>query len=88
MSKQLPPIQTLRDGLISASIWKDTVSDGSNRYSVTFSRSYLKDEAWHTTHSFSREEILKVSRLADLAYTWIKSQLREDKAQIQTGEAA
>ncbi|MAJ09858.1 hypothetical protein [Ponticaulis sp.] len=87
MSKQLPPIQTLRDGLITASIWQTTANDGSNRYSVTFSRSYLKEEAWHTTHSFSREEILKVSRLADLAYSWIKSQFRKDKAQINSGEA-
>ena len=62
------PIQKLKDGLITATIWANQNDDGKTRYSVNITRSYLKDETWQETTSFSNGELLRVARLANKAY--------------------
>ncbi len=68
------PIHKLNDGLIVASIWRNDTDDGKARYNVTFARSYLKDEQWETAYSFSGAELLRLARLSEQAFDWIKLQ--------------
>lgn len=65
------PIEKLRDGSITATIWANQNDDGKTRYSVNFTRSYLKDDVWQETTSFSNTELLRVAHLAQQAYTAI-----------------
>lgn len=75
------PIQTLRDGALKASIWKNEGSNGPF-YSVTFGRTYT-DEADkpQTADSFSGSDLLKLSVLAVDVYRRLKELRAIDKQQ-------
>ncbi|MAT50121.1 MAG: hypothetical protein CL958_03040 [Euryarchaeota archaeon] len=63
------PIDTIRDGSLKATIWK-RFGDNGNFYSVEISRTWRDDEGkYHDSHSFTGSELLRVSRLADIAYS-------------------
>ncbi len=70
-----PPIDTLRDGALKATIWRN-FGDHGTFYSVELSRTYMQGEAYRDSHSFSGTEPLQVARLAQLAYDRI-AELRE-----------
>lgn len=75
------PIDTLRDGAIKASIWKNTASDGTPFYSVTFDRTFTdSDGMTKSSSSFSASGILKLSRLAEKAYDQIAVIRAQDSA--------
>lgn len=62
------PVAQIRDGRISASIWKNENEKGSF-HAVTFSRTFTDSEGnLQNTHSYSGTDLLKLSRLAHLAY--------------------
>lgn len=62
------PIATLRDGRIAAAIWENE-GDERSYYSVTPSRTYTDgDGKVQSTNSYSGTDLLKLSRLAALAY--------------------
>ena len=61
------PIDTLRDGSLKATIWKNPSEKGSF-YSVDISRTYKQDEVFKDSHSFSGTELLRIARLANIAY--------------------
>ncbi len=62
------PVETLRDGAIKATIWKNTGEKG-DYYSVDLTRIYKdKDDHYQDTHSFSSHELLRVAHLAERAY--------------------
>jgi hypothetical protein len=68
--KAKPPVRTLRAGaLIYAKIWQRTTEKGTY-YSVNFERRY-KDahDEWRTTHSFGKDDLLQVAKLAGEAHT-------------------
>jgi len=63
------PIETIRDGKLSASIWQNSSDNGNLFYSVTFERVYTgEDEQPHSAASFSGTDLLKISLLATKAY--------------------
>ncbi len=68
MKKQ--PIDTLRDGRVKATIWKNE-SEKGDIYSVVFSRTYKEGDALKNAPSLNRQDLLKVSRLANKAYDLI-----------------
>lgn len=72
------PIQTIRDGALKATIWANPLKDKPGyRYSVEFSRTYKDDaDQWQDTSYFSNSEILRIARLAKLAYDFI-SEVRQ-----------
>ncbi len=74
------PVEILRDGALKAAIWKNE-HESSVFYNVTFSRTY-KDaqDALHDTDSYSGAQLLRLARLAELAYTTIGLLNREDKS--------
>jgi len=75
MSNQ--PITKLKDGLISATIWNNQTENGKDHYSVTLSRSYLKNDEWREAFSFSGSELLRLARLSQAAYDEIERQKQQ-----------
>ena len=66
-----PPIAKRRLGLIFAAIWERT-GDGDPFYTATFERRYRdKDGKWQSTHSYSADDLLLLSKLADQVHTEI-----------------
>lgn len=73
------PIDSIRDGDLKATIWKNLGEKGTF-YSVDISRTYQgSDGNYHDSHSFSGAELLRVSRLADIAYTEIGIHRQNDR---------
>lgn len=62
------PVAEVRIGGVKAAIWKNETDKGP-RYSVTFERVYKDGDAWASSGSFSGDERLVLSKVADLAHT-------------------
>ncbi|TWT95380.1 hypothetical protein Pla108_35280 [Botrimarina colliarenosi] len=63
------PHATLRDGALKATIWANSNDEGRTRFSITLTRSYTDAEGkWHDTNYLSRNELLRIARLAQKAY--------------------
>ena len=62
------PVDKIRIGRVTASIWSNP-SDKGDFYSVTFERNY-KDEgdAWKSSQSFRRDDLLELAKAADKAH--------------------
>ena len=75
------PIDTLRDGNLKATIWKNFGEKG-NFYTVNLTRSY-KDEAgnYHDSDSFSGSELLRIAHLATRAYDRTNELRQSDNAE-------
>ena len=76
------PRHKIRYGKVVASIW---VNEGENGdlYSVTFECLYLKDGNWNSSNSFSRDDTLVLSKVANEANTWIHLQQQSQQANNQ-----
>ncbi|HMO15645.1 MAG TPA: hypothetical protein PKD64_15440 [Pirellulaceae bacterium] len=64
------PAHEIRMGRIKAAIWRNQ-NDSGTWFSVTINRIYKTESGWETSSSFSRDELPLVSKVADLAHTWI-----------------
>ena len=73
------PADEIRFGRVKGTIWMNPTEDGQARYSVVFSRVYRDGEQWKSTHSFGRNDLLLLAKVADLAHTRIWA-LRQDEA--------
>jgi hypothetical protein len=63
------PVQTIRDGALKATIWKNKGGKGEF-YSVQFSRLYQDAEGhYQEAQTFSGLELLRLGRLARIAYS-------------------
>ena len=67
------PAQEIRSGAIRAVIWRNK-SEKGDWFSVNITRSYKTGETWKETTQFNRDDLLTVSKLADLAFGWIQQQ--------------
>ena len=66
-----PPADKVRVGLITASIWENKTEKGTF-HNVTFERRYRDAEGnWKSSHSYNAEDLLSLSKAADLAHTKI-----------------
>jgi len=73
------PVDTIRDASLKATIWKNKTEKGIF-YSVNLTRSYKgEDGNWNETDSFSGSELLRIARLADIAYSEILMHRANDK---------
>ncbi|MEQ1934948.1 MAG: hypothetical protein ABL962_13905, partial [Fimbriimonadaceae bacterium] len=83
------PALTMRDGALTATIWRNEQEQGVF-YSVTFSRRYKRSDGnYADANSFSGAELLRLSMLAEQAYRETQA-LRQAQAAISTssvGEA-
>jgi hypothetical protein len=64
------PVHEVRLGRIKAAIWANETENGV-RHNVTISRLYKDGDEWKTSHSFGRDELPLVEKIADLAHAWI-----------------
>jgi hypothetical protein len=64
------PVHEVRLGRIKAAIWANETENGV-RHNVTISRLYKDGDEWKTSHSFGRDELPLVEKVADLAHAWI-----------------
>ena len=83
------PADEIRFGRVKATIWMNTTEDGQARYSVVFSRIYRDGDQWKSTHSFGRNDLLLLAKVADPAHTRVCA-LRQDEgseAEAATGTA-
>ena len=66
------PVHEVRLGSIKAAIWRNETATGA-RHNVTFSRIYRDrdGDAWKSTDSFGRDDLLLVAKVADQAHSWI-----------------
>ena len=71
--KSQRPIDRLRIGALTASIWENQGANGEGKfYTARIERRYQDgDGNWKTTHSFGRNHLLAVAKLADQAHTRI-----------------
>ncbi len=84
------PIDTIRFGGVSASIFKnERKSDGEPFYSATISRAYQdKAGTWKHTNNFSRDDLLMVAQVADIASREIQQHREQDRANTRPGPQA
>ena len=81
------PADAIRFGRVKATIWMNTTEDGQYRYSVVFSRIYREGDQWKSTHSFGRNGLLLLAKVADLAHTRVSALRQDDAAEAATGTA-
>lgn len=70
MTNKTKPEKTLSIGFVQAAIWKNSSKNG-DFFNVTFSRTYKSGESLKNTNTFSNNDLLAISKLADQAHTWI-----------------
>src|SRR5271165_3555748 len=77
------PIHEVRLGTIKAAVWRNETEAGI-RYNVTFSRIYKDGDDWKSTDSFGRDDLLLLSKVADLTHSWIFAQSQENESAGKT----
>ena len=71
------PAHKFRDGILQVTIWRNFTDKGA-WYSVIPSRSYKKGDDWKETDSLRDDDLLPMSKLLDLAHTWIVEAKKAD----------
>ena len=71
------PISEVRIGRVKAAIWPNE-TEGRTRHNVTFSRLYKDGDKWKSTQSFSRNDLMVLTKVADLAHSRI-FELRQEE---------
>ena len=71
------PAHEIRMGTVKATIWANETQTGI-RHNVTFTRLYKDGDEWKTSDSFGRDELPLLTKVADMAHTWIYQEGRKD----------
>ena len=74
------PISEVRIGRVKAAIWPNE-TEGRTRHNVTFSRLYKDGDEWKSMQSFSRNDLLVLAKVADLAHSRIFELRQEEEPQ-------
>ena len=80
------PAHEIRLGRIKAAIWFNEVGDGPP-YNVTISRLFKDENGWKRSAIFGRDDLPVVTKIADLAHTWILHRTLEAEGQPQENQA-
>ena len=64
------PINEIRIGRVKATIWQNGTEDRP-RHNVTFGRIYKDGDDWKSNHSFGRDDLLVLAKVADQAHSEI-----------------
>lgn len=70
MASNNKPVHKIRLSAIKAAIWENDTDNGP-RHSVTVSRTYRSNDEWKESSSFGRDHLLVVSKVLDMAHSWI-----------------
>ena len=68
---QIKPIHNIRLGSIRAAIWANDNGANNVWFNVTVSRLYKDGNSWKDTNSFGRDDLPIVTKIMDMAYSWI-----------------
>lgn len=74
MTTNNKPIHRIQLKTIAAAVFANESDEGKTYYNVQFDRSYRDGEQWKHTKSFGRDDLLLLSKIADMAHTWIHQQ--------------
>ncbi|MCC7389417.1 MAG: hypothetical protein IT431_11680 [Phycisphaerales bacterium] len=75
------PVDTLRDGSLKATIWRNEGEKGPH-YSVSITRTWRDEQGdYHDSDSFAGSELLRIARLANIAYDEIVIHRENDRKQ-------
>lgn len=78
--KPRKPVEAIRFGTLSASIWRNQGKDGA-WYSVSFQRSYKDNDGdWNYSDTFNLHDLCELSLLAQRAFGAIQSLTAKDRA--------
>lgn len=79
------PINTLRDGKLSISIWRNEKAEGDGFwYEAKPGRTYTdKDDKAQTAITFSGADLLVMAELYRRSYHWIRQQEARDREQAR-----
>ncbi len=77
-SKNNPPVQKIRHGAVSASIWRKETDKGP-MFNVTFQRAYRDGDTWKNSSTFGQRDLLVVGLISARAFEWIATQPRKAK---------
>ena len=81
------PVDTIRDGSLKATIWAN-FGDNGTFYSVQLTRTYQDEQGnYHDSDSFSNAQLLRIARLAHIAYDETLILRQKDTAQVKGGES-
>jgi len=81
MTTSQKPIDRVRLGAVVAAVWRNEDEKNPPRYSVTLERVYKdEDGEWRSATSFGRDELLTLSKVADLANSRIHELQAADRA--------
>ena len=75
------PIRKIRVGSVIAAIWKNETKTGA-LFKVKLSVIYHDGTGFKSTESFGFDDLLLVSKAADLAHSWINERQQEEIDQI------
>lgn len=79
------PVETLRDGNLKASIWRNEGENGPS-YSTTFARTWRDDQGrFHDSQSYAGTDMLRLGELSRTAYHRT-NELRREHAQEHAQE--
>ena len=67
------PAHEIRVNGVRATIWKNETEKGP-RFNTTFERTYRDGDAWKTSDSFGRDDLLLLGFLAQQCFAWIAQQ--------------
>ena len=65
------PTYEARLGRVKAVVWPNQTSQGAVRHNVTFARLYKDGDQWKESHSFGRDDLPLLAKVADQAFEWI-----------------
>ena len=81
------PVDEIRIGRVKATVWRNGTED-QPRYNVTFSRLYKDGDQWKSTHSFGRNDLLVLAKVADFAHTrFFQLPVEEELPEVQVDES-
>lgn len=82
MSNNKKPLDTIRlPGGLKATIWLNTTENGKTFPSTEISRTYKTESGFGSSYSYGQDELLKVARLATLAFDRISEIKASEKAE-------
>lgn len=86
MTDSKKPADTIRlPGGLKATIWFNTSEKGKTFASTEISRTYKTKDGYGDSHSYSQDDLLKVARLAGMAFDRISELRAADQAE-ESGE--
>lgn len=86
MANNKKPLHTIRlSGGLKATIWLNVTENGKTFANTEITRSYKTDDGWREGNSYRPDDLLKVARLATLAFDRIEAGKVEQNASSKGG---